>query len=252
MTQNIGIYKWTNTINGKIYIGQSVNLEDRKNRFNDFSCKKYSGDLINKARQKYNSKVYWDYEVLEYCTPDELNDKEKYFIALYNSTDRKIGYNLTEGGKGRLGYKMSEEMKKKLSEAQKGEKSPRFGYHLTDEEKKNLSEKNKGEKNPMWGKHLSEEHRAKISKAISGEKNGFYGKRHTEETKQLISDFMSKAIYQIDKTTNEIIREWKSACEASRVLGIERKGINRCCLKKPYYKTAGGFKWCYKADCLTE
>lgn len=64
-----------------------------------------------------------------------------------------------------------------------------------------------------------------------------------------------KPVCQIDKDTNKIIREWESASEAERVLGIFGTGIQAVCQKKPkkdgkgyYYipQTAGGFKWEYK------
>lgn len=237
-----GIYKWTNKVNNKIYIGQAKDLDKRKTQFQYFK-KRYGGVYINNARDKYNSSVFWDYEVIEYCTEDELNEREKYYIKLFNSTDREIGYNITEGGDGCIGYVFTEEAKKAVSEGLK-----RSYNNLSEKEKKIRSDRQKGENNHFYGKHHTEETKQKISNKLKGifegEKNPFYGKHHTQELKDIISDRCSKAIYQIDPDTNEIIKEWKSASEASKELNCCRKGINNCCLGK--LKISSGYKWCYK------
>ena len=90
-----GIYKWTNVKNGKTYIGQSTRLKGRKEDFLNFAVD-YSGIKINNARAKYNHAFYWNYEILEFCDPKELNTKEKKYIRLYESLE--YGYNMTEGG----------------------------------------------------------------------------------------------------------------------------------------------------------
>lgn len=93
--KNCGIYKWTNLITNKAYIGQSKKLSQRYLQFLNFD-KDYSGSKINKARRKYRNPKYWSYEILEYCNPEQLNDKEISYIKLYESIDK--GYNMTEGG----------------------------------------------------------------------------------------------------------------------------------------------------------
>lgn len=85
------VYKTTNLINGKIYIGQ-----DSNNNPKYFG----SGNLINKALKKYGIENF-SKEILEYCeSKKDLDEKEKYWIRTYNSTDMKIGYNISEGGTG--------------------------------------------------------------------------------------------------------------------------------------------------------
>lgn len=220
MNNNCGIYKWTNTTNGKVYIGQSIDLDFRKRKFLCFSIQKYGGVYINRARQKYNDKSFWDYEILDYCEPKELDKREIYYINFYHSTDEHYGYNLTNGGYGRLGYVMTDETKKKIGDAQRGTKNHRFGYKLTDEEKK------------------------RISVSTSGSNNGMYGKTHTEETREKIRMLKSIPIYQIDLETNAIIKEWESAKDAAKILGFDNSNITACCKgRKDKYK---GFKWCYK------
>ena len=91
----IGIYKITNKINKKIYIGQSKDIEyrwkDHKRRF------KNQKTPIQKAIYKYGIDNF-SFEVLKECSIDCLNDLEIYYIQLYNSTDKNIGYNITSGG----------------------------------------------------------------------------------------------------------------------------------------------------------
>ena len=84
----IGIYKITNLINHKVYIGQSINIEERWRRHKS-SKKRYP---LYQAFKKYGIQNF-TFEVVEECTPDELNDKELYYIHKYNS--HKTGYNQT-------------------------------------------------------------------------------------------------------------------------------------------------------------
>ena len=85
------IYKTTNLINGKIYIGQSINNDP-----------KYlgSGVFLKNAIEKHGKENFLK-EVIDVAdSVDELNEKEIYWIEKYNSTDKNIGYNLCSGGKG--------------------------------------------------------------------------------------------------------------------------------------------------------
>ena len=87
----IGIYKITNKISGKTYIGQSHNIERRLKEH------KYKKDIpIELAIQKYGVENFI-FEVLEECSLEELDEKEKYYINLYN-TYKGSGYNCNEGG----------------------------------------------------------------------------------------------------------------------------------------------------------
>ena len=79
------IYKTTNLINGKIYIGQSINDDP-----------KYlgSGVFLKNAIEKHGKENFLK-EVIDVAdSVDELNEKEIYWIEKYNSTDKNIGYNL--------------------------------------------------------------------------------------------------------------------------------------------------------------
>lgn len=94
----VGIYKVTNQINGKIYIGQSQNIANR--------WRKHKTEPFNSNSSSYNSHFYqairkygidnFTFEVLEECSKEELDKKERLYIAQYNSYEQ--GYNSTQGG----------------------------------------------------------------------------------------------------------------------------------------------------------
>lgn len=81
---NSGIYKWTNKITNSFYIGQAIDLEKRAKQFISFD-KPYSGEKINEERKKYPSLKFWNYDILEECEIDKLNElEEKYINQCYN------------------------------------------------------------------------------------------------------------------------------------------------------------------------
>ena len=183
------IYKTTNLINGKIYIGQ-----DTKNNPNYLG----SGKLLKYALIKYG-KDNFKKEILEYCKNiDELNEREKHWITELNSTNKEIGYNVTFGGQSgwMMGLKHTENTKLKYSIDRKGkligEKNGMYGKKHSDESKKKMCNPKFGQDNGMYGKKHSEETKKKMSNKLIGECNPFYGKKHSEETKKKMSEIAKK------------------------------------------------------------
>lgn len=93
---SIGIYKITNKINNKCYIGQSVHIERRWTEH----CLPSSNSLIANAIKKYG-KENFNFEILENCFIEELNDLEEYYIQQYN-TITPFGYNVLSYQEGRI------------------------------------------------------------------------------------------------------------------------------------------------------
>lgn len=92
----IGIYKYTNKINGKSYIGQSINIEKRQaQHLYDANYRPERATGIDLAIRKYGIENF-DFEILELCNIEELDEKEIYWIAFYNTYHD--GYNRTKGG----------------------------------------------------------------------------------------------------------------------------------------------------------
>lgn len=167
------IYKATNLINGKVYIGQTTNkLQVRKtSHINDSLAKRDNFVFHNAIRKHDRSNFKW--EIVEYCDcKEELDEMEFHYIKQFNSSIPK-GYNMTYGGGGMLGYKITEEHRKNLSESHKGyihtaEQRKKIGEaslgrRHTEETKKRLSKQKLGSKNPMYGKCGKENPRYGIS-----------------------------------------------------------------------------------------
>ena len=122
-------------------------------------------------------------------TADELKALDMY----YNRPSSELIF-LTIYEHSRLhmkGKHRSEETRKKISSAQKGNKYA-LGYKHSEEAKNKISEAMKGEKNPFYGKHHSDETKERISAARKGKHlgkdNPFYGKTHSEESRKKIGE----------------------------------------------------------------
>lgn len=157
----IGIYKITNIINNKCYIGQSSNIKRRKNEHMNINHE--TNKSLKLAYLKYGLENF-KFEILEECKLEELNDKEKYWIKLL-----KPQYNRTNGGDGSPNHIVTEETKQILK--QKGKE---FWNNLDEETKQRIIKQNL--KGPRIGHKVSEETRMKL-------RNHNLGKKQSEETK---------------------------------------------------------------------
>lgn len=111
------IYKITNQINGKIYIGQTINHFDRRYRSGNVGKYTHNEHLKNSI-EKYgveNFLIEKEFDIA--YDQKELNDKEDLYIRKYNCLDNRYGYNKKEAGSN---GKPTEETRKKQSEAHKG------------------------------------------------------------------------------------------------------------------------------------
>jgi len=160
------IYRIVNQINGKVYIGFTSKKEDRYNSHQKQSKQsKHSKKILYCAVKKYgweNFKFDIIYQSLEYeyC----LTVMEPFFINEYDSFNR--GYNMTEGGEGRVGFKHSEETKYKIG-------SRTRGINLPKEHKLKISKSHIGIK-------PSTETREKMSKNRKGKNWYTDGKNNTQ------------------------------------------------------------------------
>ena len=125
----IGIYKITSPT-GKIYIGQSIDIERRWNEYKKLSCSQ-SKKLYNSLK-KYKPENHL-FEILEECNVDELNSKEEHYILLHNSHIN--GLNIKLASKPSWTGKKRPEHSKMLKENGCG-----FQYTRTEEHKNNMSD----------------------------------------------------------------------------------------------------------------
>ena len=103
------IYKYTFP-NGKVYIGQTY---EGSRRFGRIAS--YKNMLVRRAMDKYPN---FKKEKIEFCTIDTVDEREQYYIALYNSMNKQFGYNLVSGGS--LNKVLSEDVRRRISEKHKG------------------------------------------------------------------------------------------------------------------------------------
>ena len=89
-----GIYKITEKSSGKCYIGQSIDIARRFFEHQTSSIGWHQ--LIQKNPEN------WEYTIIETCTPDELNKREKYWITYYNSFNN--GFNQTSGNENKIEF----------------------------------------------------------------------------------------------------------------------------------------------------
>jgi group I intron endonuclease len=170
------VYKITNRVNGKIYIGkwQGKSVE-RRWQIHCQTAQSGRGFYLHNAIRKYGVEVFTIEVLATANTKEELSALERSLILEYKAVDPQIGYNLAKGGEGGFSYT--------------GERNPFYGKHHTEKTKAVLREKC-----PRIGWKHSAETRSKISRAHTG-------KKFTAEHRQRISQ--SKQGTVISLTTRQ-------------------------------------------------
>jgi hypothetical protein len=266
----IGIYKITSP-SSRVYIGQSVNIERRR--------KSYQKSIGSKQAKLYASIVKYGFsehifEVIEECSIEELNTRERHWQDFYNVLSEKgLNCRLT-GTKDKSGY-ISETSISKLSKSLKtlyGTPEGRQGLlkkaSNTDYQKRStkfwmpiLQFTEDGKFIREWTSmkeagNTLQISRGNITSCCKGSyksAGGFVWRYKVSTIEDRIyvgkvgyeasSESKKKAIIQYSKQ-GVIIREWSSMKEAGETLKIARESITRCC--KEELKSAGGFVWKYK------
>jgi group I intron endonuclease len=206
------IYKTTNLINGKIYIGQS--------RYNDVNYLGSGTKLI--ASIHHYGKENFTKEILEECDSiEQLNERERHWIDQLNAMDTKIGYNLKSGGNQNV--LLSEETKNKISRSLKG----CISYTRSVEHKKLQSIKHKGQGK---GRRLTGETKIKISESNKGK----HSNPKSVEMKQKLSEINKgkKASTETKRKMSEAKKGKKASAESKRKMSEAKKNYYNN-LKKP-------------------
>jgi group I intron endonuclease len=141
-TNTYKIYKCTNNVNGKVYIGYTRKSLDKRVIEHKSNSKKGSHYLLHKAIQKYGVDAFrWE---IIFESKDKnylLEEMESYFIKEYNSYfENNCGYNMTYGGQGGMTDRThTEETKNKLKFARnKRQIEPMLGKRHSDEAKEKM------------------------------------------------------------------------------------------------------------------
>jgi group I intron endonuclease len=224
------IYKITNLVNGKSYIGQTINTFNERYPYGGEGAERVFNYLAMREQKSkaYNERLYYNGHLLKAFRKygienftveiidtakniDELNEKEKYWVNRYNAMEN--GYNHCEGGNGTKGYNPSEETRKLWSKL-------RRGVH-------------KGKNNPNYGgKYQTEETRKKMSLARKGKLTGGLHPK-------------AKAVINLD--TLEVFSTLTQACE---IYNVSVGNLTNVLQRKKHgkhgtRKQAGGYRWMY-------
>ncbi|HEY5235597.1 MAG TPA: GIY-YIG nuclease family protein [Rhabdochlamydiaceae bacterium] len=254
------IYRFTNTVNGKIYIGQTVrNLDKRvKEHFYQSSkgCKAFKAALNKYGKESFVLDIL-DTALNE----EELNLKEIAYIELHKSSDRNVGYNLTKGGKtvrafpkGNNGWgENSEERKKKISLMFKGMPLAALAHirakEVNSEPTINLTTGMEFSSAVEMAKYynLTYTYVVKLLNGHARQKNGEIF-RHKDLEKQRQADIRMSFVPIHKALPKKIIcldtqESFESIKTASQKLGILRTAIGNNLAGRS--KSAGGFSFAY-------
>ena len=282
-----GIYKIENSINGKVYIGQSTNIFYRlRNHISEtFNPNSRSYDSpIHRAIRKYGIENF-TFEIIDFClNKEELDEEETYWIQKYDSYIN--GYNATMGGEGVLRINKEDIYllwDKGMSVAEIANETGRGkdsvirildGYkNYTNEESYKRGRKACGE---LLGRKIKQydldgnyiatyssitdaakkfnTDTSVICSALSGKNKSAFGFqwRYEEDDHPGLYNgtraYQKKAIVQLDKDKN-FIAEYESISSGARNVGIEyRKDIGYACKDILNMKMIAGYYWMYKKD----
>lgn len=252
------IYKITNP-NGKLYIGVTSNLSRRLQVYKSASC--FSQPLLLKSLKKYGFGQH-DFLVLEtfFGTNKNAFSKEMFWIRSYMSNTSKyrelnIGLNLTDGGQGTIGYRLTDKQKAKISERNTGMKhseearrkiglasrgnTHNMGRKQSDEWVANMSRLHKGNRYNKGKKQTPDRIAHRVSFLL--------GKKHSaasiEKMRQAKISKKGKPILQFNKE-GILVKEYPAICEAARQTGICLSSIKQ--VLRGRFKQIHSFTFKYK------
>lgn len=219
------VYQHRNKINGKVYIGITMQTPEQRWRHGEGYK---SSPHFYAAIQKYGWDNFEHNILFQNLTKEEACKKEQELIAKYNSMNREYGYNSTSGGDI---FVMNEETKQKISQSLMGNKNG-LGHPCSEEKKKKISEAQKG-------RRLTEEHKQKLSEAAK--------KRHIPCSEQA-KENIRKASHKKPVYCEELNKVFESVQECSRQLGIPATNISKLCNGRG--KTLKGYHLKYYDDTI--
>lgn len=211
------IYKITNKVNGKVYIGQTVKPIEKRwqehQRGKDYYGRSEYNTHLKKAFRKYGLNNFI-VEQVEKCPDSKLSERECYWIKYYDSFNN--GYNSTLGGE--QGYTCDTEEILKLWNK---------GYNCREIAKRlNMSVDGRAISNRLKANGISQEE--------------IYKRGYKKS-----SQSSARPVLQYDLEGN-FIAKYKSMMDAARAVKCDRSGISKVCAGVQH--TAGGYKWMYEGD----
>lgn len=215
----IGIYKITNP-KGRVYIGQSVDIEKRKVNYSRLqNCKTQTKLYRSLVKYGYSEHIF---EVIEQCTTEQLNERERHWQDYHNVLEEGLNCRLT-GADSKSG-RLSEETVKRRVVSTDWDSLQTKRIANTDYAKRTA--------NTDYSKRTQNTNYA-----------SFQDRKVANTDYKSIAEKNRKPILQFHKD-GTFVKEWTSIKEAGETLKIHRTDITQCC--KGRYKSAGGYSWKYK------
>ena len=223
-----GVYAVVNLVNGKRYIGSTVNSfrgrwAAHKRRL---AVRKHCNDHLQNAWNKYGEDCF-RFDVLERCLPANCLAREQYYLNEWKTWNSDIGYNICRTAGSTLGVKHTEASKKKMK-----------GKTRSKEARRNISAAKLGKafseevRNARRGKPRSEETRRKISVSLIGNTRSV-GRTHSEATKEKIRKSSTGRLHS-EETKRKVSDLLKGRC-----LSEETKKKISTTLKRRYLEVNG-------------
>lgn len=242
----IGVYKITNKINGKVYVGASTDLQQRKiDHFKPSTLKGGRGKLPLYQDIKQYGKENFDFEIIEYCTKDDLKNREEFYLLELKDLDH---YNVVYTAHNTDDENFKKEHSKRLTNRNlENWQDPEYRNKMTNVLKgqANKSAFFKRFNKERWDnpdsraemEKLLEENRLKIAADPENSEKAIKGlNKYTDSIKLPVG--------QYDKQWN-LIQTFEGVREAERTLGLPNDSVGKICRGVKYRKSAGGFYWKY-------
>ena len=214
------VYVATNSVNGKQYVGVTMRyLCHRKYTHFRMALKGNSQSAFHRALRKYGKEAFTFALLGKFDTFDEAKRQEINFISML-----RPAYNMTKGGDGSVGYRH------------------------TQEERKRISERNKGRPGPWRGKGIppgflvrDDLWRARIGAAHRGRKMS------AEKVASMMEKRGNKAGFKGIACLNDG-KEFPSAAEAARYYGVQSNVVLNICKRRQHYHSAKGLVFRYVGE----
>lgn len=238
----VGIYKITNP-KGKVYIGQSINIEERKRKYSKLYKESIGPKLFN-SLTKYGWENH-EFKLIQECSIEDLNTLETFYKKkILNKFNKDWGKVLFLELHDKSGGPRSKLVKDKIRKSKMGKNTKKIKqYDLEGNLIKEWPSIISAEK--VYGKGIKDclsRKKYTSSNFIWRYEEDNVSINDIERIKNKYSSH-KKQVNQLDLEGNHI-QTWSSTMEIQNILGYPNSNISRCCLGKQ--KTAYGFKWKYK------
>lgn len=225
-----GIYKITNLVNGKVYIGQSQDIYNRWYDHKKDSRKKKTNIALYRAFNKYGIENF-SFEIIEKCSLEELDDKEIYYIMKYHSyinLEDSNGYNMTIGGALCHTHVGNDDQGKMV-----------YQYDIDG----NFIAQHRNQQKAANSVGCKDSTAIKNALNRNGLCGGYQWRcEYFDKIEPFEKKYKRKKVYQYS-INGDFIQEFENTTEASLYIGCTQSLIELCCEEK--CKTGKNYRWSY-------